>query len=111
MPSKAFFEVPFFIIKQQVEPYVKTVSLQPMSIDPFFEGILNSYLIRAEQQRVSRRRAYRMQPGFFDQEERLAKLEKLGDPPQLDYIVDWQVFRLLLEVIHQGARPDASRTT
>ena len=38
-----------------------------------------------------------MQPGFFDQEDRLTKLEKLGDPlPRLDSIVDWSTFRPLL---------------
>ena len=46
-----------------------------------------------------------MQPGFFDQEDRLAKLEKLGDPlPRLDSIVDWQAFRPLLKIIHQKQR-------
>ena len=46
-----------------------------------------------------------MQPGFFDDEDRLAKLEKLGDPlPQLDSIVDWQAFRPLLKIIHQKQR-------
>ena len=46
-----------------------------------------------------------MQPGFFDQEDRLAKLEKLGDPlPRLDSIVDWMAFRPLLKVIHQKQR-------
>jgi len=46
-----------------------------------------------------------MQPGFFDQEDRLAKLEKIGDPlPRLDSIVDWQAFRPLLKVIHQKQR-------
>ena len=46
-----------------------------------------------------------MQPGFFDQEDRLTKLEKLGDPlPWLDSIVDWKVFRPLLKVIHQKQR-------
>ena len=46
-----------------------------------------------------------MQPGFFDQEDRLAKLEKLGDPlPRLDSIVDWPAFRPLLKVIHQKQR-------
>ena len=46
-----------------------------------------------------------MQPGFFDDEDRLAKLEKLGDPlPRLDSIVDWQAFRPLLKVIHQKQR-------
>jgi hypothetical protein len=46
-----------------------------------------------------------MQPGFFDQEDRLAKLEKLGDPlPRLDSILDWRAFRPLLKVIHQKQR-------
>ena len=46
-----------------------------------------------------------MQPGFFDDEDRLAKLEKLGDPlPRLDSIVDWKDFRPLLKVIHQKQR-------
>lgn len=46
-----------------------------------------------------------MQPGFFDDEDRLAKLEKLGDPPpRLDSIVDWQALRPLLKVIHQKLR-------
>ena len=46
-----------------------------------------------------------MQSGFFDHEDRLAKLEKLGDPlPRLDGIVDWAAFRPLLKVIHQKQR-------
>ncbi len=46
-----------------------------------------------------------MQPGFFDDEDRLATLEKLGDPlPRLNSIVDWQAFRPLLQVIHQKQR-------
>ena len=46
-----------------------------------------------------------MQPGFFDQEDRLARLEKLGDPlSRLDSIVDWQGFRPLLKVIHHEQR-------
>jgi IS5 family transposase len=46
-----------------------------------------------------------MQPSFFDQEDRLAKLEKLGDPlPRLDSIIDWTTFRPLLKVIHQKQR-------
>lgn len=50
-----------------------------------------------------------MQPGFFDDEDRLAKLEKLGDPlPRLDSIVDSQAFRLLLKVIHQGQRESSA---
>jgi hypothetical protein len=57
-----------------------------------------------------------MQPGFFDQEDRLTKLEKLGDPlPSLDSIVDWAAFRLYYSrsFIKSSARamPDASRTT
>jgi len=47
-------------------------------------------------------RAYRIQPCFFDQEDRL---EKLGEPlPRLDSIVDWHAFRPLLKVIHQKQR-------
>ncbi|HPR05784.1 MAG TPA: transposase [Denitromonas sp.] len=46
-----------------------------------------------------------MQPGFFDQEDRLAKLEKLDDPlPRLDSVIDWYAFRPLLKVIHQKQR-------
>jgi IS5 family transposase len=46
-----------------------------------------------------------MQPSFFDQENRLAELEKLGDPlPRLDRIVDWDAFKPLLKQIHQKPR-------
>jgi hypothetical protein len=46
-----------------------------------------------------------MHPGFFDHEDQLTKLEKLGDPlPRLDSIVDWAAFRPLLKVIHQKQR-------
>lgn len=46
-----------------------------------------------------------MQPSFFDQEDRLAKLEKLGDPlPRLDSIADWEAFRPLLKRIHDKQR-------
>ena len=46
-----------------------------------------------------------MRPGFFDDEDRLSKLEKLGDPlPRLDSIVDWQAFRPLMKVIRQKQR-------
>jgi hypothetical protein len=40
-----------------------------------------------------------MHPGFFEQEDRLNILEKLGDPlPRLDSLVDWDAFRPLLKV-------------
>jgi len=46
-----------------------------------------------------------MQPSFFDTENRLAELEKLGDPlPRLDRIVDWESFKPLLKKIHQKPR-------
>ena len=46
-----------------------------------------------------------MQPDIFCWEDRLAKLEKLGNPvPRLDSIVDWRAFRPLLKVIHQKQR-------
>jgi len=51
-----------------------------------------------------------MQPGFFDDEDRLAKLEKLGDPLlRLDSMVDWKAFRPLLKVIHQKQRKSNAR--
>ena len=38
-----------------------------------------------------------MQPGFFDHQDRLALLEKLGDPlPKLSRVIDWEAFRPLL---------------
>ncbi len=38
-----------------------------------------------------------MQSGFFDHEDRLALLERLGDPlPKLSRVVDWEAFRPLL---------------
>jgi len=49
-----------------------------------------------------------LQPSFFGDEDRpakLGKLGKLGDSlPQLDSIVDWATFRPLLKVIHQKQR-------
>ncbi len=58
--------------------------------------------------------ANRMQPGFFDNEDRLAKLENLGDPlPRSDSIADWQALRLLLKSsTRSSARvtPGVSRT-
>lgn len=52
-----------------------------------------------------------MQGGFFDQEDRLTRFEKLGDPlRRLESIVDWQAFRPLLKLIHQEQRKiDAGR--
>ena len=51
-----------------------------------------------------------MQPGFFDQEGRLVKLERLGDPlPRLDSIIDWQACRPLLKVNHQKQRKSNAR--
>lgn len=48
-----------------------------------------------------------MQSGFFDDEDRLAKLEKLGDPlPRLDSIVDWQAF-----AARQGERSEGGSST
>lgn len=52
-----------------------------------------------------------MQPGFFDRNERLAKLEELGDPlPRIERLVDWEGFRSLLEGVWpvrsaEGGRP------
>ncbi len=50
-----------------------------------------------------------MQPSFFDHEDRLEKLEKLGDPlPRLDEIVDWGAFRSLLKAVHQKQRKSSA---
>lgn len=46
-----------------------------------------------------------MQPSFFDQEDRLARLEKLGDPlPRLNSIIDWAGFKKTLHVIREKER-------
>jgi len=46
-----------------------------------------------------------MQPGFFDLDDRLQLLEKLGDPlPKLQRSVDWEAFRALLSTVHDKAR-------
>lgn len=53
-----------------------------------------------------------MQSGFFDLDDRLALLEKLGDPlPKLDEVVDWKRFRPILNKMRgkadrkKGGRP------
>ena len=46
-----------------------------------------------------------MQPGFFDPKNRLAELERLGDPlVRLNRIVDWDALKPLLKKIHQKPR-------
>jgi hypothetical protein len=43
-----------------------------------------------------------IQPGFFDQQDRLAKLEKRGGRlPRLDSVIDWEAFSPFLKVFHQ----------
>ena len=52
-----------------------------------------------------------MQPGFFDHEDRLELLERLGDPlPKLERTIDWESFRGLLKKVYakptkKGGRP------
>jgi len=47
-----------------------------------------------------------MQPGFFDHQERLELLERLGDPlPKLERSVDWEAFRPLLESLYKQSDP------
>jgi IS5 family transposase len=47
-----------------------------------------------------------MQPGFFDLDDRLALLEKLGDPlPKLDRVVNWNGFRPALRKLRKKADP------
>ena len=51
-----------------------------------------------------------MQPGFFDRDERLARLEKLGDPlPQIEKLVNWAGFRAVLEKAWPVRSPSGGR--
>lgn len=46
-----------------------------------------------------------MQPGFFDLDERYAKLDAFGDPlARLDELVDWEAFRAELDRVHDKPR-------
>lgn len=46
-----------------------------------------------------------MQPGFFDVEDRYAKIDAFGDPlARLDALVDWEALRPELEPIHDKPR-------
>ena len=50
-----------------------------------------------------------MQPGFFDLEERYAKLDEFGDPlARLDGLVDWEGFRGELARVHDKPRKSAA---
>ena len=50
-----------------------------------------------------------MQPGFFDLEERYAKLDEFGDPlARLDELVDWEGFRGELARVHDKPRKSAA---
>lgn len=50
-----------------------------------------------------------MQPGFFDLDERYAKLDELGDPlTRLDELVDWEAFRSELGRVHDKPRKSAA---
>ncbi|OOZ35904.1 hypothetical protein BOW51_09720 [Solemya velesiana gill symbiont] len=47
-----------------------------------------------------------MQPNFFDHEDRLELLERLGDPlPKLDKTVQWEAFRKLLSSVYRKGDP------
>lgn len=47
-----------------------------------------------------------MQPSFFDHQNRLDLLEKLGDPlPKLERTVDWEAFRPLLSGVYKTSIP------
>lgn len=51
-----------------------------------------------------------MHPGLFDQDERLSKLEQLGDPlPQIQRLVNWEAFRALLESAWPVRSPTGGR--
>lgn len=50
-----------------------------------------------------------MQPGFFDLDERYAKLDEFGDPlARLDELVDWEAFRSELARVHDKPRRSAA---
>lgn len=50
-----------------------------------------------------------MQPGFFDLDERYAKLDEFGDPlARLDELVDWEAFRGELARVHDKPRKSAA---
>ena len=54
--------------------------------------------------RVSPMRLSNKQPGFFDIQERTAKLTQMGDPLiALNAHVDWEAFRADLNRVHLGA--------
>ncbi len=47
----------------------------------------------------------RIQPGFFDINERAAKLTEMGDPlVALNKLIDWEAFRSLLNVVYEKPR-------
>jgi len=47
-----------------------------------------------------------MQPGFFDYEDRLELLERLGDPlPKLERTIAWESFRAQLAVVYKNGDP------
>lgn len=50
-----------------------------------------------------------MQPGFFDLDERYAKLDEFGDPlARLDELLDWEAFRSELARVHDKPRKSAA---
>jgi len=49
-----------------------------------------------------------IQPGFFDLQERLHKIDKNGDPlTRLNEVVDWEIFRLAIEKARDKGRSNA----
>jgi hypothetical protein len=47
-----------------------------------------------------------MQPGFFDHQECVDMLERLGDPlPELERCVNWEAFRSALEKVYKQIDP------
>ncbi len=50
-----------------------------------------------------------MQPSFFDHQDRLELLEKLGDPlSKLERTIDWEAFRALLGSVYKNSDPSKS---
>ena len=47
-----------------------------------------------------------MQPSFFDHQDRLELLERLGDPlPKLERTIQWESFRELLSGVNKDSDP------
>ena len=50
------------------------------------------------------------QQGFFDEDNRLSRLSKLGDPlKKVSQAVDWEIFRPLLNAVFHNPKKESDR--